>query len=94
MPNKYRFIVLGDKTTHGGTVISAYGEGRMSLDGVPLACVGDKVSCPKCKGTHTILTGASHTSIDGRPVAIESSRVSDGSFLVPANQWRGTYAHP
>jgi uncharacterized Zn-binding protein involved in type VI secretion len=94
MAKKFRFIVLGDKTTHGGTVISAYGTGRMSIDGKPVACVGDKVSCPKCRGTHTIITGGPHASIDGRQIAIESSQVSDGSFLVPANQWRGTYEHP
>ena len=40
------FIVLGDTTTHGGTVITAWGEGRWTIDGKPVACVGDKVICP------------------------------------------------
>lgn len=37
-------VRLGDKTTHGGEVISASGS---VMYGKPIALVGDKVSCPK-----------------------------------------------
>jgi uncharacterized Zn-binding protein involved in type VI secretion len=45
-------IVLGDKTTHGGEVIT--GSAKVSLLGKPVACVGDQVTCPRCEGIHTI----------------------------------------
>lgn len=38
------FVLLGDKTTHGGTVISA--SSTMTVNGKPVALIGDKVSCP------------------------------------------------
>uniref|UniRef100_UPI002243B0A3 PAAR domain-containing protein n=1 Tax=Klebsiella pneumoniae TaxID=573 RepID=UPI002243B0A3 len=38
------FVLLGDKTTHGGAVISA--SSTMIVNGKPVALVGDKVSCP------------------------------------------------
>jgi uncharacterized Zn-binding protein involved in type VI secretion len=34
------FIVLGDKTDHGGTVVSA--SGTMTTGGKGIACVGDR----------------------------------------------------
>ena len=37
-------IVLGDKTDHGGTVISA--SSTLVVGGVKAALVGDLVSCP------------------------------------------------
>ena len=37
------FVLLGDKTTHGGAVISA--SSTMIVNGKPVALVGDKVSC-------------------------------------------------
>ena len=91
MPRK--FIVLGDTTTHGGTVITAWGEGRWTIDGKPVACVGDKVICPKCKGVYTIVEGASgpDTTLDGRKVAREDDGVDCGAKLVSVGQSRATH---
>lgn len=50
------FIVVGDKTTHGGTVIS--GDVTSDIDGKCLARVGDMVVCLKCKGVFAITSGA------------------------------------
>lgn len=50
-------IVLGDKTTHGGTVISA--DNTFDVYDKPAARVGDMTVCPKCKGTFPITSGAS-----------------------------------
>jgi uncharacterized Zn-binding protein involved in type VI secretion len=50
------FIVLGDKTTHGGTVISA--DMTTSTHGKYMARVNDMTVCPKCKGTFPISSGA------------------------------------
>ncbi|MDR0702167.1 MAG: PAAR domain-containing protein, partial [Azoarcus sp.] len=54
-----KFIVLGDTTSHGGTVITA--NSRMTIDGKPVACVGDLVVCPRCSGTHVILGSGKKT---------------------------------
>ena len=48
-----RVIVIGDKTTHGGTVLQ--GSQTMTAGGKSVARQGDLVSCPKCKGTSRLL---------------------------------------
>jgi uncharacterized Zn-binding protein involved in type VI secretion len=50
------FIVLGDKTSHGGTVISA--DMTSDINGKCMARVNDMTVCPKCKGTFAITSGA------------------------------------
>lgn len=55
-------IVIGDRTTHGGTVISA--DMTVDIDGKCVARVGDLTVCPKCKGIFPIKTGA-HDLFDG-----------------------------
>ncbi|MDR0564196.1 MAG: PAAR domain-containing protein, partial [Azoarcus sp.] len=82
------YIVLGDTTNHGGTVVSAGGQGRWDINGIPVACVDDKVTCPRCKGTHTILAGAQNPPVycHGRIVAREGDPVSDGSVLMSVRQ--------
>lgn len=50
-------IVLGDKTSHGGTVISA--DLTVDIHGKYIARVGDMTVCPKCKGTFPITSGPS-----------------------------------
>lgn len=46
---------MGDKTTHGGTVISA--DVTFDINGKSVARVGDMTVCPKCKGTFPITSG-------------------------------------
>ncbi len=48
-------IRLGDTTSHGGTVIEAFGQ--TDLNGKPMAGVGHQVVCPLCKGTFPITEG-------------------------------------
>ncbi len=38
------FVLLGDKTTHGGSIISA--SSTMVVNGKKVALIGDEVSCP------------------------------------------------
>ena len=62
-----KWIVLGDKTSHGGTVIEA--SGSSATGDVMIARVGDKVSCPKRgHGTCAIISGDPKVIIDGKPV--------------------------
>ena len=55
-------IVMGDKTTHGGTVITA--DLTLDINGKYVARVGDMTVCPKCKGTFPINGGPSDL-VDG-----------------------------
>jgi uncharacterized Zn-binding protein involved in type VI secretion len=88
-----KVIVLGDLTSHGGEVISASGEGRYTIDGIPVACVGDKVSCPKKgHGPETIISGDENATLDGKAIAIEGlSKTSCGAELISKGQSRTTH---
>lgn len=76
------FILLGDKTDHGGVVISA--SETTDCDGKGVARVGDKVTCPK-KGhgnVTTIVTGDATALIDGRPAARHGDKTACGAILI------------
>lgn len=50
-------VLLGDKTSHGGKVISA--SSNITVDGKKAALVGDMVSCPvDGHGTNPIVEGS------------------------------------
>jgi uncharacterized Zn-binding protein involved in type VI secretion len=73
-------IVLGDKTSHGGTVIEASGQ---TLSGnVRVARVGDKVTCPIHGNNHRISTGDVSLTIDGAPVARDGDQTDCGAVLI------------
>jgi len=79
------FIRLGDKTTHGGTVVTAWGAGFQTVDGIPVACIGDMVSCPKKgHGTNPITKGATgpDVSCNGKVIAREGDTTACGSQLI------------
>jgi uncharacterized Zn-binding protein involved in type VI secretion len=90
-----RFILLGDKTSHGGTVVTARGAGPVPflVDGIPVACVGDQVTCPRCKGTHYITTGGDDPPmyLGNVLIATENCKVSDGSYLISVQQQHATH---
>ncbi|WP_370681860.1 PAAR domain-containing protein [Comamonas sp. GB3 AK4-5] len=75
-------IVVGDKTDHGGVVLT--GSSVTLVDGKPVACVGDSVSCPR-KGhgsTTVIATGSSGMAVDGRMVARHGDKTACGATLL------------
>jgi hypothetical protein len=65
----------------------------MTYCGKPVACVGDIVSCPKCKGTHRILEGAMNPpdSLDGVLKAVEGCKTDCGAVLISVGQDIGFY---
>jgi len=73
-------IVLGDKTSHGGTVISA--SMTSSAHGKGWARVGDMVSCPRCRGVFPISQGDNSLLDDGKPVAYDGCKVACGAILI------------
>lgn len=74
-------IVLGDSTSHGGTVLE--GAPTTVVNGKPVARVGDRVSCPlNGHGPCTIVSGDSTTVVDGKAVARHGDQCSCGATLI------------
>jgi uncharacterized Zn-binding protein involved in type VI secretion len=76
------FIVVGDKTSHGGTVVE--GAPSTTTGGKAIARVGDKVTCPR-KGhgkTTVIATGDPTCLIDGKPAARHGDKTACGATLI------------
>lgn len=71
-------IVLGDKTTGGGTVIE--GCQGSTVNGKPIARAGDKATCPTKGhgGIVTILEGDPTHIIEGKPAAGHGATLSCG----------------
>ncbi|MBW8829397.1 MAG: PAAR domain-containing protein [Burkholderiales bacterium] len=75
------FIVLGDKTDHGGVVIEA--SGATDTHGKRIARVGDKVSCPKRGHNSTIIAcGDATMIIDGKAAARHGDKTACGATLI------------
>lgn len=76
------FIVVGDRTSHGGVVVS--GSLCTDFDGKAVARIGDKVTCPqKGHGAVTaIVTGDLTCIIDGSPVARHGDKTACGAILI------------
>ncbi len=80
-------IRKGDPTSHGGTVI----EGSLFdiYMGKPIAFVGHKVICPKCKGIFPIVEGAPNMTFYGKGVALAGMQTACGATLI-STQFTGT----
>jgi uncharacterized Zn-binding protein involved in type VI secretion len=75
------FIVLGDKTDHGGEVVEA--SAQTDTGGKRIARVGNKVTCPKRNhGPTTIVTGDPTMIIDGQPAARHGDKCACGATLI------------
>lgn len=75
------FIVIGDRTDHGGMVVGS----TLTTDthGKRLARVGDQVTCPKKgHGTTLIVTGDLTMIVDGAPVARHGDKCACGATLI------------
>lgn len=79
-PLSMPLIVMGDKTSHGGTVISC--SPTCDTMGRGWARVGDMVACPRCKGVFPISQGDNSLTDDGRPVAYHGCKVACGASLI------------
>ena len=76
------FIVVGDTTDHGGKVLE--GSPADTIDGKPIARVGDKVHCPRstCRGSQVIVEGDPAVLVDGKPAAFHGAKTSCGAVLI------------
>jgi uncharacterized Zn-binding protein involved in type VI secretion len=76
------FIVLGDKTSHGGEVIEA--APTTETNGKRIARVGDKVTCPhRGHGSITeIVSGDTTCMIEGKAAARHGDKTACGAVLI------------
>jgi uncharacterized Zn-binding protein involved in type VI secretion len=76
------FIVVGDRTSHGGVVIQ--GSPESTVDGKAMARVGDKVTCPKRgHGSVTVVVSGDPTCmVDGQAAAREGDKTACGATLL------------
>lgn len=75
------YIVVGCPTTGGGKVLS--GNSMFLIEGIPIACVGDKATCPKHKTVATIIAGDPNMQIFGKAAARVNDPLSCGCKLLP-----------
>lgn len=81
-----KIITVGDKTDHGGKVIS--GSPAHDIRGRAIARLGDKVDCPqfypggKPHGVNKIITAHDTLTVDGVPVAVEGCTTECGRKLI------------
>ncbi|WP_313065239.1 PAAR domain-containing protein [Achromobacter animicus] len=73
-------IRVGDKTTHGGTVLEGFSS--YDIDGRAAAGLGHKVNCPKCKGVFPIIEGVPSFAVGDSLVAIEGMKTACGAALI------------
>jgi uncharacterized Zn-binding protein involved in type VI secretion len=79
MPNVIR---LGDPTSHGGKVATVSAT-HFTVDGIAVACVGDKCSCPiKGHDNCKIAEGDPNHLIDGVAVAYDGHKTTCGAALI------------
>lgn len=69
-----KIILKGDTSTTRGNVLTGSSDGFMSTTEVAL--IGDKVFCPACKMTGTIVEGTPLMTIKNVPVALEGHIVA------------------
>lgn len=87
------FIVVGDKTSHGGTVVGSTAP-TVTTHNKPIARVGDKVTCPKC-GDNEIATGDPSMIIMGQPAARQGDKTTCGATLISSQSVSGSkISHP
>ncbi|RAF00620.1 PAAR domain-containing protein [Burkholderia multivorans] len=78
----FAFIREGDTTSHGGRVLAC--DPTNTVEGKPLALLGDMVSCPRCGGVYPIVKVKTelHMTFNGRPVASDGDMTACGATLI------------
>lgn len=76
-------IVVGDTTSHGGVVISGSPTTVWGPSGLPIARVGDQVTCPMCKPhVFKIVEGQSMFTDNHMAIALHGHKIGCGATLI------------
>ncbi|MDC6119677.1 PAAR domain-containing protein [Serratia rubidaea] len=73
---------LGDATTHGGKIISA--SSTMFVNGIPVARIGDRISCPE-HGANHIIEGDCTTFDNGVSVVVDHCLCACGCRVISSH---------
>ena len=73
-------VYLGDKTSHGGVVLTGFP--NVIWNGIPVARLGDRVYCPKCTPHQHTITHVTGFMAHGVPVATAGDLTSCGAVLL------------
>jgi uncharacterized Zn-binding protein involved in type VI secretion len=73
-------VRLGDKTSHGGEVVSA--SDSFTVLGKKVALEGDMAMCPQCRGKFPIKPAGSTRKHHGKPVAYDGDMTACGAKLI------------
>jgi uncharacterized Zn-binding protein involved in type VI secretion len=72
------FVVLGDKTSHGGEVVSC--TSNRTVNGKEVARLNDLVSCPRCNRTAKIISSRFPAiTSNGVPLAFDRDMTDCGA---------------
>lgn len=74
-----RFILVGDTTTHGGTIVQ--GIYTHTVDRDPMVVTGHKFQCPEC-GRDATLIGSSHVTVDGQRRVLHGDKATCGATVI------------
>ncbi len=75
------FVLLGDKTTHGGEVMSA--SSTMIVNGKKVALIGDEITCPIIgHGINTIIEGSPEWISDGKAIVVDGCHCACGCQVI------------
>lgn len=77
------FVLQGDKTSHGGVVQTGFS--NFDWNGIPVARLGDRVYCPRCKPHQHSITQVSGFMAHGVPIATDGDVTSCGAVLIAAS---------
>ncbi|WP_366872529.1 PAAR domain-containing protein [uncultured Roseobacter sp.] len=70
----------------GGPIVST-GQSYVTVDGVPIATVSDKLICTGPPTTDSVTSGSSLVTIDGKPVARIGDSCAHGGTIVEGVSW-------
>lgn len=77
-------IRVGDRTSHGGQVIS--GGATFKVLGKDVAADGDWTFCPQCRGIFAIWVAKSERKHHGKRLAYEGDETACGAALISSVQ--------
>ncbi|SPL70301.1 PAAR domain-containing protein [Acinetobacter stercoris] len=75
------YITIGCPTTGGGVVQE--GDSSFQIEGIPIACVGHKATCPLHNTVSVIISGDQYFKVGGKPAARAGDSLSCGCKLLP-----------
>ncbi|WP_347253573.1 PAAR domain-containing protein [Leminorella grimontii] len=76
-----KIIRLNDKTSHGGSVITA--TSTLKINGIPAALLNDLVSCP-VHGVNPIIECSHSYNEEGKGIVVEQCKSACGSIVFPS----------